>query len=328
MSTKEMVLNALENADGDYVSGEKLADMLGVSRNAVWKAVNSLKETGFNIEAVSNNGYRLIPQTSSVYEQRIRKYLTASELGRKIICFREIDSTNNYAKKIAHENAEHGTAVISEIQTAGKGRMGRTFVSPSNTGIYISIILKNSLNAETAQLITSCAAVSVCQAIDKVCGTDTQIKWVNDIFLNGKKICGILTEASMSFETGTLDYAVIGIGINVFSVKNTFSDELLKIASSIEDECGVKTDRSQLCAEILNFLEENLKSLENRNFISEYKKRSCITGNYVIVTKGGSERQAFAFDIDDNACLKVRYDDGSEEALNSGEARIIPAVLN
>lgn len=323
MSTKEKVLSALENAEGEYVSGEKLADIIGVSRNAIWKAVNSLKNDGFNIDAVSNNGYRLIPETSSVYENRIRKYLTASELGKKIICFREIDSTNNYAKKIAHENAEHGTAVISEIQTAGKGRMGRTFVSPSNTGVYISIIIKNNLNAETAQLITSCAAVSVCQAIDKVCGTDTQIKWVNDIFLNGKKICGILTEASMSFETGTLEYAVIGIGINVYSVKNVFDSNLLETASSIEDECNLKADRSRICAEILNALEKNISSLENHDFISEYKKRSCIVGNYVMVSKGNTEKKAFAYDIDDNACLKVRYEDGSEEALNSGEARII-----
>lgn len=325
MSTKIKVLSALENADGQYVSGSKLAEMLGVSRNSVWKAVNSLKEDGFTIEAVSNNGYRLINNTSSVYQSRVNKYLETKALGRNLFCFKEIDSTNTYAKQLAHDGATHGTAVISELQTAGRGRMGRVFESPAEKGVYISVILKTPLKAETAQLLTSCAAVAVAEAIDKICGTDTKIKWVNDIFLNGKKICGILTEASLSFETGTLEFAVVGIGVNVYSVKDKFSSELLKIASSIEDECGIKTDRSQLSAEILNCFEKNLENLENHNFINEYKRRSCIIGNNVMVTKGNTEKKAYAYDIDDSACLKVRYEDGSEEALNSGEARILKA---
>ncbi len=323
MSTKEKVLSALENADGNYVSGAVLAETLGISRNSVWKAVNSLKEDGFKIDSLRNNGYRLADERSFVYPERLQKYLSSRYLGKQVYCFKEVDSTNNYAKKLAHENAPQGTTVIAESQTAGKGRMGRTFSSPAGTGLYMSIILRMPLKAETAQLITSCAAVSVAQATDALCPAEPKIKWVNDIFINDRKICGILTEASISFETGMLDFAVVGMGINVYSVKDSFDDELLKTASSIEDECGVVIDRSKLCAEILSCFEKNLGLLENHQFIDEYRKRSCTVGNYVMVTKGNSQRHAYAFDIDDSACLMVRYDDGSEEALNSGEARII-----
>ena len=323
MSTKEKVLAALENADGNYVSGTALAETLGISRNSVWKAVNSLREDGFKIDSLQNNGYRISDERSFVYPERLQKYLSCEYLGKKVYCFKETDSTNNYAKKLAHENAPHGTTVIAECQTAGKGRMGRTFSSPAGTGLYMSVILKMPIKAETAQLITSCAAVSVAQAIDSLCPAESKIKWVNDIFINDRKICGILTEASISFETGMLDFAVVGMGINAYSVKNAFDSQLLETASSIEDECGIVIDRSQLCAEILSRFEKNLAMLENRQFIEEYRKRSCTIGNYVMVTKGNSQRQAYAFDIDDSACLMVRYDDGSQEALNSGEARII-----
>lgn len=323
MSTKLNVLSELEKSGENYLSGERLAEKLGVSRNAIWKAVNALREDGIMIEAAQNSGYRLIQEYSTVYQLRVEKYLSTQKLGRNLICLKTVDSTNTYAKQLAHNGCIHGTTVVSEIQTSGRGRLGRTFESPKSTGLYMSVIIKNQLKAETAQLITSCTAVAVAEAIDKVCGTSSQIKWVNDIFINNKKICGILTEASMSFETGTLDYAVIGIGVNVYSIKDKFSEELNKTASSIEDETGIRIDRSKLCAEILNSLEKNLANLENRNFIDEYKKRSCITGHDVMVIKGNTERKAYAFDIDESANLKVRYEDGTEEALNSGEARII-----
>ena len=323
MSTKLNVLAELENSGDNYISGERLAEKLGVSRNSIWKAVNALREDGITIEASPNNGYKLSPKYSTVYQQNVEKYLNTTEFGRNLICMKTVDSTNTYAKQLAHDGSVHGTTVVSEMQTQGRGRLGRKFESPNGTGLYMSIILKNNLKSETSQLITSCTATAVAEAVDKICGTSAQIKWVNDIFLNDKKICGILTEASLSFETGTLNYAVIGIGINVYSIKNKFSDELRGTASSIEDETGIRVNRSQLCAEILNCLEKNIAEMESRKFIQEYKKRSCITGHEVMVIKGNTERKAYAFDIDESACLKVRYEDGTEETLNSGEARII-----
>ncbi len=319
------VLSALESSDGKYISGSFLAEKIGVSRNAVWKAVNSLRNEGFRIDAISNNGYRLIKKCSPVYERGIQKHLNTSSFGKKIVCFKEIDSTNSYARKLAYNGEKNGTTVIAECQTEGRGRMGRSFESPSENGIYMSVIVKIPFSPHTSQLITACTAVAVSNAIDKVCRTDTKIKWVNDIFLNNRKICGILTEASMNFESYLLEYAVIGIGINVYSVKNKFSNELLEKVTSIEDEIGLKADRCELCGEILNNLEKELDKIESKEFIEEYRKRSCIIGKEVIVSKGNTERHAYAYNIDDNACLEVRYDNGEEEPLYSGEARIINA---
>ena len=204
--------------------------------------------------------------------------------------------------------------------------MGRSFCSPHGTSIYMSVILRPQTDMETSQLITSCAAVAAAKAIDDICGTDTKIKWVNDLYLGGRKISGILTEASVNFETLMPDYAVVGIGINVKSMKDYFSEELLEKATSIEDETGSAPLRSQLIAEILTNLCDLTDRLPDKSFIEEYKKRSFIIGQRVAVSKfAGEEKMAVAEDISDDAGLVVRYDDGETETLNSGEARIIPA---
>ncbi len=244
----------------------------------------------------------------------IKKYLDNPE--KKIILLYETDSTNSYAKELAKNGECDGTVIIAETQTNGRGRLGRVFQSPKGSGIYMSVIVRKNFKPD----ITACTAVAVAEAVDKVCGTDTLIKWVNDIYLNEHKICGILTEASMSQNNY---YAVIGIGLNVGSVKESFDSKLLKTASSIEDETGKKFNRSQICAEIINSLERHLEQIETRLFIEKYRKRSFLIGKEVTVLKGSEERNACVLDIDENACLKVRYNDGSEEVLNSGEARLI-----
>lgn len=321
MTTKESVLQALLDCK-DHLSGGELAEKLGVSRNAVWKSVKALQAEGFDIEAVPNRGYHLISSVSVLNETIIRKYLPKGD-NRKIYIFDTIDSTNIYAKSIAAEGAKDGTLVTAEAQTAGKGRMGRSFCSPSGGNIYMSVILRPQTDLESSQLITSCIAVATAEAIDSICSTDVKIKWVNDLFLGDKKICGILTEASLNFENGRLDYAVAGIGINLKSVKDSFSDQLTEIATSIEDETGSIPDRCRLIAEILKNIDLYMSNIENRNFLDEYRRRSFIIGERVSVSKFNSERIASAVGISDNAGLIVRYDDGSQETLNSGEARII-----
>lgn len=321
MTTKESVLQALLDCK-DHLSGGELAEKLGVSRNAVWKSVKALQAEGFDIEAIPNRGYHLISSVSVLNETIIRKYLPKGD-NRKIYIFDTIDSTNIYAKSIAAEGAKDGTLVTAEAQTAGKGRMGRSFCSPSGGNIYMSVILRPQTDLESSQLITSCIAVATAEAIDSICSTDVKIKWVNDLFLGGKKICGILTEASLNFENGRLDYAVAGIGINLQSVKDSFSDQLTEIATSIEDETGSIPDRCRLIAEILKNIDLYMSNIEKRNFLDEYRRRSFIIGERVSVSKFDSERIASAVGISDNAGLIVRYDDGSQETLNSGEARII-----
>lgn len=324
MASKEKILSMLQNNNETYVSGSYLAEQLGISRNAVWKNINSLKNDGFNIVAVSNKGYKLLDAFSKISQDNISSLLTTSVLGRNIMIFQEIDSTNNYAKNIAkNNNAPDGCVIISECQTSGKGRLGRAFQSPKGTGIYMSIILKRDIPMDCASLLTSCTAVAVADSVDNLYHTDSKIKWVNDLFLNGKKFCGILTEASIGFEAGSLEFAVIGIGINVKSIKSFADADLLKIATSLEDETNLDISRNILIAEILNNLEPFLNSLPDKLFMNQYRKKSFLIGHKVRVTYNGFEHEAFVLDIDDNAGLVVRMDDGNTRILNSGEARVI-----
>lgn len=321
MTTKENVLKILLETN-EFASGESLAEKIGVSRNAVWKAVESLRADGFAIEAVTNKGYSLSSEGSALSDIVIRHYLSENK-SRDICILESVDSTNNYAKRIAAEGAGHGTLVTAEMQTAGKGRAGRSFCSPVGGSIYMSVVLRPDTDMRSSQLITSCIATAVADAVDVICQTDVKIKWVNDLFLNEKKICGILTEASVNFENNCLDYAVVGIGINLRSVKKTFPPELLDIVTSVEDETGNMPVRSRLIAEILNNIDKYMKNIEKKEFLEEYRRRSFIVGNRVVVSKSQDERMAMAVGISDEAGLIVRYDDGTKEILNSGEARII-----
>lgn len=244
-----------------------------------------------------------------------------SEDSRNVIVLETIDSTNNYAKNLARNGEPHGTVVIAKSQTNGKGRLGRSFCSPAETGLYMSIIVKPTCKAEKISLLTSCMAVAASRAIDSVYGTSMKIKWVNDLYLNGKKISGILTEGAINSK-GEADYAVTGIGVNVKSVKKYFTNELLEIASSLEDETGKIAETGKLAAAIVYELEKLLPDFEKGEFIGEYRKRSCITGCDVIVSKPDSDTVAKAVGIADNGGLIVEYKNGQRETLTSGEARI------
>ena len=325
MSIKADVLKALEQADGNYISGNQLATEAGISRTMIWKIIGQLKTEGYSVEAVTNHGYRLIKENSdAVNKSEIEKYLKTKVLGRKLEVYTETDSTNNRAKFLAvNENAPDGTLIVAEKQTGGRGRMGRTFESPFGSGIYFTVVLRRHLEMQSAPLITSCVAVAVAEAIEKLSGADTKIKWVNDVFINDKKVCGILTEAGMNFETRQLDYAVVGIGINTGLVENSLSNDVLNVATSIEAETGIRVKRAELVAEVMNGFEKHLETLESKDYMNEYRKRSLIIGKRIVVSKGNSEKEAIADDIDNNAFLIVKYDDGTTETLSSGEARII-----
>lgn len=321
MSVKENVLKKLIESDG-FVSGQELAESLDVSRNAVWKAVKSLSNDGYSINAVNNKGYRLNNQYKVLSAEHIKINLDTKEYGRKLIVLNEVDSTNNYAKKLAVNGAENGTTVVSDYQTSGKGRMGRSFFSPKGTGLYVSLIIRPDMDIISAQLITSCTAVAVAEAVEKLCNCEIKIKWVNDLFLNGKKLCGILTEASMNFEEKNLDYAVIGIGINICTAEDT-PYELKGIITSIEQETGKTIDRNALCGEILNSLEKHILNIKSRKFMDEYRRRSFIFGKQVEIAGNCKLEKGIAIGIDENANLIVKLDDGQEITVNSGEARII-----
>ena len=322
MNIKQTLLNTLAEADGGYISGAAIAEKLGVSRNAVWKTVKALEADGFVIESVTSKGYRLSSDSNRISADLIAPLLTTKEIGRNMQVFSEIGSTNTAAKKLASERVANGTVIIADKQTEGRGRMGRSFESPSGTGIYMSLVLYPEFGLECAPLITSAAACAVAEAIDEVCGCDVSIKWVNDLYLNGRKICGILTEASLGLEMKSLDHAVIGIGVNVRSVRNVFGEELGNIATSIEDETGVKADRNVLCGAMLNKLEHYLGMVESREFLNEYRRRELLTGNTITANVGGNTLTGMAMGIDDNANLIIKLPDGKLKKLGSGEASL------
>lgn len=324
MNVKSELLSRLAKAEGKYISGSELAGELGVSRNAVWKAVKALEDEGFVIESVTAKGYRLSPDSNRISAELISAANSAERLGCSLVILDETDSTNNAAKELASQGAVHGTVVTADHQTSGKGRMGRKFVSPPGMGLYMSVVIRPEFSTLFAPLITSAAAVAAAEAVEKLCESEVQVKWVNDLYLNGKKICGILTEASLGLEANSLDYAVIGIGINVRHFD--FGDELRERVTSIEDETRIRVDRNVLCAEVLARLEYRLGQIESRGHLDEYRRRELLTGNRITANVGLDRIEGIALGTDDNANLVVRLDDGSVRSLSSGEAELCRIV--
>ncbi|MNO83011.1 Bifunctional ligase/repressor BirA [compost metagenome] len=323
MTVKEHILALLDGNKGEYISGEEIAGRLSVTRSAVWKAIKSLQSDGYSIQAVTNKGYSLSPHTDILSAGAISKYLDAQGQKLRVEVFKTIPSTNEAVKILASNGEAEGKVILSEEQTAGRGRKGRKFFSPPGTGIYMSILLRPKLSAAESTLLTTSAAVAVALAIERVSGKDTQIKWVNDVFMEGKKVCGILTEASMSLENGLLDYAVLGIGINVALPTGGFPNDLTGIATSVFSENNHHGDlRNRLVAEVLNHFMGYYEHLTDRLFLSGYRKRIISLGIPVMVTKDNRQREATAFDIDNDCRLRVRYENGDEEYLSSGEVSI------
>lgn len=319
---KSKVLKVLEENKGKTVSGAEMAKTLNLSRTSIWKAINSLRDDGYTINAVTNKGYSLADNTDLISKEGISLYLNKDFSNVDIYIYKTTSSTNEVAKKLALSGAKHGTVVISEEQTQGKGRMGRSFYSPANTGIYMSIILRPTLTAMDSVLITTSSSVAICDAIHKVTGIECQIKWINDIYINNKKIGGILTEASTNFESGTIDYLILGIGINFNNPKDNFPDDLKEIADSLYKGNSNGINRNMLCAEILNNILSIIPKIKDYNFISEYKKRSIILNQEIMYTSGGIYSKGRAIDINNDGSLVIKHDDGSIKILNSGEISI------
>ena len=322
MTTKEKLLGLLENHREEYLSGEELAKTLAVSRAAVWKAVKSLQQEGYPIDAVTNRGYRLSRGGDRLSAPGIRKYLKREYRDLPITVAEETLSTNTALRALAEAGAPEGTVYIAQGQTGGRGRMGRSFYSPAGTGLYLSLLLRPvSWKPARAAQLTAAAAAAMCEAIREVTGKEPGIKWVNDILLDGKKVCGILTEASFSMESGVLEYAVLGLGVNVYPPEGGFPKELEGVAGALLDAPGEDV-RSRLAGEFLNRFLAGYEHPEDRSFLDTYRRRSVAVGREVTALSGGHERRAFAYAVDDDCRLLVRYDDCTEQALSYGEIRI------
>ncbi len=322
MTTREEVLKILLRAQGEYFSGEELARKLSLSRNAVWRAVKSLQDEGYTIEAVTNRGYCLTAAPDILTAGAIAQNLPEGK-DWDIEVYRSITSTNTVLKEMAEKGTPEGKILIAEEQTAGKGRMNRAFYSPAGTGVYLSILLRPKFSPEESLYITTAAAVAVAQAIESVSGRTARIKWVNDVYLDGKKACGILTEASFDMETKCLAYAVLGIGVNVREPEGGFPKELRSIVTSIWDEKNyTPVLRPRLVAEIISRFWDFYHDLTNKPFLREYQRRSFLTDKDVLVMSDNQGRPARALEIDDEFRLHVRYGDGTDDFLQSGEVSV------
>lgn len=318
MKLKEKILELLNKNVGKTMSGEELAKNVGVTRNSVWKAINSLKNDGYDISSSVSNGYTLNKKADVFTSESINSYLKAP---RKIVMYDKADSSNNIAKELASKGECEGTVIVVKSQTQGKGRMGRSFLSSSENGLYMTIILKPNILARDALLITVLGAVAVSKAIEKTSGVENQIKWVNDIYIDKKKVSGILCEAGLNFESGMLDYAVVGIGINLSPPNGGFAPEISSIATSIFENkapCGYK---SHLCAEIIDTFFDYYENINEKEYMEIYKQKSNVIGKEIEIDVGGNITKGIAVDIDENANLVLETDDGKKN-FNSGDARI------
>ncbi|QSZ28117.1 biotin--[acetyl-CoA-carboxylase] ligase [Aceticella autotrophica] len=317
---KENIIKILKENKNKFVSGQQLCNKLNISRTAVWKYINELKNNGYMIESQHKSGYMLINEPDIIDYIEISPFLKTDFIGKNYIHLESISSTNDYAKEIASK-AENGTIVVSEEQTSGRGRLGRKWVSEKGQGLWMSIILKPELTPQSSVKLTQVAAVSVVNAIIETIELNASIKWPNDIIINGKKICGILTE--MNAELDRVNYVIVGIGLNVNM--NKFPDDLKDKATSLFIETGKKIDRKKLTASIINNFEKYYYIFLKEGFEPiriSCLKHSVTIGSEVRVISGKNEFNGKAVDIDNDGNLIIEIGDGSRKAVMSGDVSV------
>lgn len=320
MKTKDIVLKELEKNRANYISGQELAEKLNISRTAIWKAINTLKESGFQIESQTKLGYKLLEKDDKLSEEGIRKGLREELKDIDIIVYDEIDSTNTEAKRrLYSSDVKDFTVIVSDMQKGGRGRTGKSFASPKGSGVYFSIILhpKDFYDFSYFDLTTVKAAVAVVEGIKEATGKVAQIKWVNDLFINGRKICGILSELDADFESRSVKSVIVGIGINVNEPKDDSFKDLKDIAGYI----GTDVIRNEILSSILNAFYENNYVKRDKEIIEYYKKHSLVIGKDLTFELNGKKYIAKGFDINDKGNLIV--DTGEKRiTLSSGEVSI------
>mgnify|MGYP004506963177 FL=1 len=318
---KSEILRLLKESN-TYISGQQLCEQFQVSRTAVWKVIDQLKKEGYQIEAVRNKGYRLIDSPDVMSKAEIESLMDTKWVGSNVVYYDEIDSTNNRAKEAGDNKAPHGTLFVADMQVAGKGRRGRVWQSPAGSSIYMTILLYPEISPLKAPQLTLVMAIAVAEGIKEVTGLDTKIKWPNDIVVNGRKICGILTE--MSTEIDYINHVVIGAGINVN--QDDFPEDIRKTASSLKMEFGKQVKRSELIAAIMKSFEKDYEifvKTEDLSGLQElYNSMLVNLDRDVKVLEPGNEYEAHALGINKTGELIVRTAEGEEKEIYAGEVSV------
>ena len=324
--SKDLVYGLLREKAGDYLSGEEISRRLGISRAAVWKAVDNLRKAGYTIDARSGLGYALVEAPDALTEREVRRCLEERGIScPQLTCLDEVDSTNSFLKRAALEGAPHGAVAVANCQTGGRGRMSRTFQSPPDRGVYLSVLLRPALPPANLMPVTAMVAVAMCDAVEAACGLRPGIKWTNDLVVGRRKLGGILTEMALEGETGLVQYLISGTGINVLHTPEDFTPEVAAMATSLLQELGHPVSRPVLAAEMIRAflrLGEEIDGDHSR-YLSAYR-RDCVTlGRQVQLLWQGDRREVVeALDVDDQFGLVVRHDDGRTEVIRSGEVSV------
>ena len=317
---QKKILDILLNAD-DFISGQEISEKLGVSRQAVWKSINALKEKGYEIQSVTNRGYRLVSSPNYLNESSLKSLLHNKIIGKNLIVLDSVNSTNDYLKKLGNEGCENGTVVAAREQTRGKGRLGRTWQSKKDDGIAFSVLLRPNVAPSEVSAITPLAGLAVCKAIREYTKLDCVIKWPNDIIVGRKKLVGILTEMSAEFDA--VEYVITGIGINVDHT--SFPEEIAFKATSLLLETGRHIDKNEFLACVLEHLENEFvkNNLElTPTALSEYTDLCATVGRSVTFQRGTRRISGMAVGVSEHGELKVMMSDGTISLVNSGEVTV------
>ena len=319
--SQQRVREALQAAEG-YLSGEELSRGIGITRAAVWKAVENLRRQGYDIEARTGKGYRLRQSPDLLRRETVEPYLTARRENWQVL--ETVDSTNSLCRRLALEGAPDGTAVLADCQTAGRGRRGRSFQSAAGKGLFFSVLWRPHCPPEKLLPLTALSAVATCRAIRRVCGAEAQIKWPNDLVLGGKKLAGILTEMALEGESGEVSHVVVGIGINVHQKKEDFQGEVGEIATSLDRELGGSICRGQLAAALLEEMDLLRREvlLAPEKWLEEYRSACLNVGCDVQLLRDEERQRVHAVAVDEQFGLVVRHEDGQVETVRSGEVSV------
>ncbi len=317
---KEDTLRLLLEARGP-VSGEAVSQALGVSRAAVWKAVEALREEGYVIRSRTGLGYQLSSAPDVLSPTELAR--SGRTVGSQVVCLDTVDSTNNECRRRAAQGAPDGLVVVAGEQVGGKGRRGRSFQSLPGKGLYLSALLRPDVPPTEVNQLTAWTAVAVCRALEGLTGLPAAIKWVNDVVLEGKKLCGILCEMALD-DDGRLDHVVVGIGVNVHQTPEDFGPELSGMATSLAQHMDAPPRRAQVAAALMEELSVLRQGFPHRrgSYLEEYRRRCVTTGQDVVLLRGEERREAYAIDVNDDFTLRVRLPDGSEEDVFSGEVSV------
>ncbi|MBD3296515.1 MAG: biotin--[acetyl-CoA-carboxylase] ligase [Candidatus Omnitrophica bacterium] len=320
IKVKGLIVDLFRRYPGIFVSGEELSAELGFSRASVWKYIQKLREDGYGIEAVPHHGYRLRSVPDKLLGYEVAGRLSTRTLGKKDIhFFDEIDSTNSKACELAEAGAEEGTVVIAEKQTGGRGRMGRKWASPAGQGVYMSVILRPDMKTDRIPAITLIAALAVIRSIEAVCGVEAGMKWPNDVYMNGEKVCGILTE--IRAQPDRVDFLVLGIGVNVNASKRSLPSG----ATSLRLRTGHRVDRIEFVRDLIGQLESLYGIYCESGFgvlRGECRRHSTILGNDVSMVEDSRTVEGKALDIDEKGALLVRTGGGEMRRIFSGDVRL------